>query len=249
MALQPRSELQYHFPRVKPPKAMSPIRAMISPIQKLQKIIRTIPTMAMTPPVEMPAIPRSPDLATASSSESASLQRISLRAVAHLHAPAVASAGSDPSRTTMIVPVRHRRAGGALSAGSPFTAPWGRGSTSHRRPAPERCARGLPEMPMLTLLHAERSVRPGGCPHIGSGLQKTRWGRPGPHCEHRSCDRSCVRSLAPASRSSGVDFPCGGTAIWLGARQPTQFGSFLPKVDRRYGQKTPVSCAAGRSRS
>src|SRR5919109_433186 len=48
---------QYHFPRAKPPKAMSPIKAMISPIQKLQKIIKTIPTMTMMPPRDMPAIP------------------------------------------------------------------------------------------------------------------------------------------------------------------------------------------------
>src|SRR5919108_2594751 len=48
---------QYDFPRAKPPKAMSPIKAMISPIQKLQTIIKTIPTMTMMPPRDMPAIP------------------------------------------------------------------------------------------------------------------------------------------------------------------------------------------------
>jgi hypothetical protein len=37
---------------------MRPTRTMISPIQKLQKIIRTIPTITMIPPREMPAIPR-----------------------------------------------------------------------------------------------------------------------------------------------------------------------------------------------
>ena len=34
---------------------MRPTRTMISPIQKLQKIIRTIPTITMIPPREMPA--------------------------------------------------------------------------------------------------------------------------------------------------------------------------------------------------
>jgi hypothetical protein len=44
---------------------MSPTKAMISPIQKLQTNISTIPTMTMMPPREMPAIPRrSSDLAT-----------------------------------------------------------------------------------------------------------------------------------------------------------------------------------------
>jgi Caudovirus prohead serine protease len=65
---------QYHLPRAKPPKAMSPTKAMISPIQRLQTNITTIPTMTMMPPVEMPAIPRrSSDPATHSSSGSAPL--------------------------------------------------------------------------------------------------------------------------------------------------------------------------------
>jgi hypothetical protein len=56
---------QYHLPRAKPPKAISPTKAMISPIQKLQTNISTIPTMTMMPPRDMPAIPRrSSDLAT-----------------------------------------------------------------------------------------------------------------------------------------------------------------------------------------
>jgi hypothetical protein len=62
---------QYHLPRVKPPNAMSPTKTMISPIQKLQTIIRTIPTMTMMPPTEIPAIPpRSLDPATHFSSVS-----------------------------------------------------------------------------------------------------------------------------------------------------------------------------------
>jgi hypothetical protein len=69
-----RSAAQYHFPRAKPPKAMSPTSTTISPTQKLQKMIRTIPTMTMMPPREIPAIPpRSSDPATRSSSVSALL--------------------------------------------------------------------------------------------------------------------------------------------------------------------------------
>jgi hypothetical protein len=48
---------QYHLPRAKPPKAIKPTTTMISPIQKLQTIISTMPTMTMIPPVEIPAIP------------------------------------------------------------------------------------------------------------------------------------------------------------------------------------------------
>jgi hypothetical protein len=45
---------QYHLPRAKPPKAMSPIRAMITPSHTLQKIATTIPTITMMPPRDMP---------------------------------------------------------------------------------------------------------------------------------------------------------------------------------------------------
>ena len=34
---------QYHLPRAKPPKAISPIKTMISPIQRLHTDVRTIP--------------------------------------------------------------------------------------------------------------------------------------------------------------------------------------------------------------
>jgi hypothetical protein len=80
-------DCQYHLPRAKPPKAIRPTRAMISPIQKLQTIIRTIPTMTMMPPRDMPATPpRSSDLATRSSSVSASLPQLSLP-LGHLAQP------------------------------------------------------------------------------------------------------------------------------------------------------------------
>jgi hypothetical protein len=45
---------QYHLPRAKPPKAMSPIKAMISPSQTLQKIATTIPMITTMPPRDMP---------------------------------------------------------------------------------------------------------------------------------------------------------------------------------------------------
>ena len=48
---------QYHLPRAKPPKTTSPIKATISPTQKLQKIATTIPTITSTPPSEIPPIP------------------------------------------------------------------------------------------------------------------------------------------------------------------------------------------------
>src|SRR4051812_12090728 len=48
---------QYHLPRAKPPNAISPIRATISPIQKLQTIISTIPMITRMPPNEMPPTP------------------------------------------------------------------------------------------------------------------------------------------------------------------------------------------------
>ena len=58
---------QYHLPRAKPPKAISPIKTMISPIKRLHTNIRTIPTITMMPPSDMPAIPRrSSDPATPS---------------------------------------------------------------------------------------------------------------------------------------------------------------------------------------
>src|SRR3954447_13137860 len=56
-AVELRLERQYHVPRAKPPKAISPIRAMISPIQKLQTIISTIPMITRMPPSEIPPTP------------------------------------------------------------------------------------------------------------------------------------------------------------------------------------------------
>lgn len=53
-------EIQYHFPRTNPPNAMSPMSATMRPIQKLHTNIRTIPTMTMIPPAEIPADPRRP---------------------------------------------------------------------------------------------------------------------------------------------------------------------------------------------
>jgi hypothetical protein len=53
------SSAQYHLPRAKPPKAMSPTSATISPIQKLHTNIRTIPTMTMIPPTVIPPYLRS----------------------------------------------------------------------------------------------------------------------------------------------------------------------------------------------
>jgi hypothetical protein len=105
-------------------------------------------------------------------------------------------------------------------------APWGRGSRSRRLRAPGSCARALPEMPMLRLVDAERSVRPGECPRTDSEEQKTRWGRQGPRCECRSADRSCVRSLAWTGGLSGLDFPVGGSARRLRGREPTEFAWF-----------------------
>src|SRR5215208_3593162 len=52
-AIRPAAR-QYHFPRANPPKAISPTSATMSPIQKLQTIIRTIPTMTMIPPTVIP---------------------------------------------------------------------------------------------------------------------------------------------------------------------------------------------------
>src|SRR3954467_6964089 len=56
-AVELRLERQYHLPRAKPPKAISPIRAMINPIQKLQTIISTIPMITRMPPNEIPPTP------------------------------------------------------------------------------------------------------------------------------------------------------------------------------------------------
>ena len=86
LLLEP-SFAQYHLPRANPPKAISPTKAMISPIQKLQTKIRTIPTITMMPPTDMPAIPpRSPGPATRFPSVSASLQRTPPTVAADLHA-------------------------------------------------------------------------------------------------------------------------------------------------------------------
>ena len=71
---------QYHLPRAKPPKAISPTKTMTSPIQKLHTNIRTIPTITMMPPSDMPAIPRrSSDPATPS------LLRVSFPAAPYLY--------------------------------------------------------------------------------------------------------------------------------------------------------------------
>jgi hypothetical protein len=91
-----------------------------------------------------------------------------------------------------------------VSIGRRSTAPWEPGSTSHRLLAPGGCARVLPETPMLRPMDAERSVRPGACPRTDSELPKTNSRRPSPRCERRSCGRSCARSLAWASRLSGI---------------------------------------------
>src|SRR5436190_600147 len=53
-------DVQYHLPRANPPNAMSPMRATMRPIQKLHTNIRTIPTMTIIPPAEIPADPRPP---------------------------------------------------------------------------------------------------------------------------------------------------------------------------------------------
>ena len=47
---------QYHFPRAKPPNAMSPTSATITPIQTLQMTARTIPMMTRIPPIPIPAL-------------------------------------------------------------------------------------------------------------------------------------------------------------------------------------------------
>jgi hypothetical protein len=51
-----RNEDQYHFPLAKPPKATSPIKAMINPHQKLQTKIRTTPRITRIPPRPMPPV-------------------------------------------------------------------------------------------------------------------------------------------------------------------------------------------------
>jgi hypothetical protein len=50
-------DAQYHLPRAKPPKAIRPIRAMMIPSTRLQKIATMIPTITMIPPVVIPPIP------------------------------------------------------------------------------------------------------------------------------------------------------------------------------------------------
>ena len=53
-------DIQYHLPRANPPNAMSPMSATMRPIQKFHTNIRTIPTMTIIPPAEIPADPRPP---------------------------------------------------------------------------------------------------------------------------------------------------------------------------------------------
>ena len=89
------------------------------------------------------------------------------------------------------------------------TAPWEPASTSHRLPGPGSCARALPETPRLRPMDAERFGRPGEYPRTDRKLQKTHCGTPSPRCERRSCDRSCVQSLAWAGRLSDIGFPVG----------------------------------------
>src|SRR5215207_431714 len=48
---------QYHLPRAKPPKAISPISTMISPNMRLQNSATTIPMMTRMPPREIPPMP------------------------------------------------------------------------------------------------------------------------------------------------------------------------------------------------
>lgn len=89
------------------------------------------------------------------------------------------------------------------------TAPWEPASTSHDLPGPGSCARARPETPRLRPMDAERFGRPGEHPRTDRVLQKTHCGRPSPRCERRSCDRSCVQSLAWAGRLSDIGFPVG----------------------------------------
>jgi hypothetical protein len=77
-------------------------------------------------------------------------------------------------------------------------------------------------------MDAERSGRPGEYPRTDSELHKTHSGRPGPRCERRSCDRSCVRSLAWVVRVSDIGFPIGGSALPGAGRDPTEFAAFRP---------------------
>lgn len=47
---------QYHFPFANPPKAISPTSATMSPIQKLQMSMSTIPTITRMPPRPIPPV-------------------------------------------------------------------------------------------------------------------------------------------------------------------------------------------------
>jgi hypothetical protein len=87
------------------------------------------------------------------------------------------------------------------------TAPRKLALTSLRLPGPGSCARARPETPRLRPMDAERFGRPGEYPRTDRKLQKTHCGRPSPGCERRSCDRSCVQSLAWAL--SDIGFPVG----------------------------------------
>ena len=100
------------------------------------------------------------------------------------------------------------------------TAPWEPASTSHRQPGPGGCARALPETPRLRPMDAGRFGRPGEYPRTDRKMQKTHCGRPSPRCERRSCDRSCVQSLAWAGRLSDIGFPVGVGALPAGGRDP-----------------------------
>src|ERR1051325_10466850 len=56
-SFSPRVGSQYHFPLTKPPKAISPIRAMMIPRIRLQKIATTMPTITRIPPTLIPPMP------------------------------------------------------------------------------------------------------------------------------------------------------------------------------------------------
>jgi hypothetical protein len=91
---------QYHFPRANPPNAMSPMRATIRPIQKLHTNIRTIPTMTIIPPAEIPADPRPPFADPAMRiSFQCWMQSISLPAADPLQAP---------QQNSLQIPPKHR---------------------------------------------------------------------------------------------------------------------------------------------
>jgi hypothetical protein len=89
-------------------------------------------------------------------------------------------------------------------------------------------------------MDAERSVRPGACPHTDSELPKTNSRWPGPRCERRSFDRSCARLLALDGRLPEVAFPFGGSARRLRTEKLRNL---------RRSRSRSVDCVEGRQRS